>query len=474
MGQPDDKHPAYVEMLPVWETCRAAAQGQRAIRKGRTKYLPSLTGQSETAYQAYLQRASWFPAMGRTLEGLVGLAFRKDPVAEYPAGMEAWIKDITMSGKSIDGLARECVTETLKVRRIGLLIDHPPAIEAGQGASPTQAQVEKLGLRPYISIYKAEAIINWYAARIGNVTKLAQVFLTESYQTDDGEKTQVRELTIMDGTYRQIIWRRANDSASWEIHNTITPTKNSAVLTEIPFKFIGTEEPTGQIVDPPLEGLAELNVSHFCNSADYENGIHVAGLPTPVIIGADTVTDEQGNTSYTEVNLGANTCIMLPMGADAKFLQVEGSFEPLKDALQHKEELMALLGARIIAPEKRQAETAETTTVKKGAETSVLSELVGLVSTQLAQALQMVAEWGGLKGEVKYELNRDYVVSQMTPQEMDALLKALLAGKISHQTYFNCLVAGEVISEDQTFEDEKSQIEEDGPALGTMGDDDAE
>jgi hypothetical protein len=69
MIKPDDKHPT--NFLSVWKKYRDAVGGQRLIKKGAALYLKPLAGQiidkDTAAYEAYLDRASYFNAAGRTL-----------------------------------------------------------------------------------------------------------------------------------------------------------------------------------------------------------------------------------------------------------------------------------------------------------------------------------------------------------------------------------------------------------------------
>lgn len=459
-------------MAPVWKLCRDAAKGQRAIRAARDAYLPKLSGQTDTAYTAYLNRASWFPATGRTVEGMLGLVFRKDPVLTDSEALLPWLTDITLSGIDLVAMARKATEDVITVGRYGLLVDYPPAPETAPGAALTKAEAELAGLRPYITPYEAEAILNWEHTRINNRTVLSRVCLAESYLDLDGKPAiQIRELTIESGSYLQIVWRKTDKG--WDVHETIIPTKGNLAMTDIPFVFMGPEETTGDVSDPPIEGLAEVNISHFCNSADLENGAHISGLPTPIITGIDQMTDEAGNPM--EVHLGSSTAILLPSGAEAMFLQVgsEG-FASIENLMNRKEDQMAVLGARIIAPEKAAAETAQTTQTKKGSESSVLGDIARSVSNSITKALTIVGAWGGIAGEIKFELNRDYLMLRLTAPDITAIVAAWQGGAISDRTKFNAFKAGELIEEKVTFEDEQEEIESSGPPLGDLTDDPAD
>ena len=235
------QHSSYTEMKPVWQMCRDAATGQRAIHKGGEKYLDKLEGQSTEQYKKYLRRATFLGATGRTLEAMTGLIFRKAPAIELPTAMESWAQDIDLAGTTLEGMLNKAVTEVGKVGRGGVLVDHPPKRD-----DLTLEQARALSFRPYAAYYTAENIINWKFQRVGNVTKLAYVCLAENHD-DDPDKEQYRELELVDGLYQQNIWRENGEQYDLEV---IEPKMNGQRIADIPFFFLAPKEP-GQDIQPP-------------------------------------------------------------------------------------------------------------------------------------------------------------------------------------------------------------------------------
>ena len=56
----DTLHDQYKEYKPQWDKCRDAVEGEEAIKKEKTKYLPMIAGQDQQRYTGYLQRAFFF------------------------------------------------------------------------------------------------------------------------------------------------------------------------------------------------------------------------------------------------------------------------------------------------------------------------------------------------------------------------------------------------------------------------------
>lgn len=461
MKKPDDKNPGYTEYALVWTMCRDASTGQRAIHGGGVKYLPKLEGQSDDQFKAYKQRALYYNATGRTVEAMKGLTFRKKPFLDVPDKMKPWLADITMTGISFIGLAKKNMEEVLKVGRYGLLVDYPQAPALGDGASLTINDADLLDIRPYMVGYTAENILNWNNQRVGSKTILMDVFLNES--VDDPEyKAQVRQLTLQSGYYQQNVWLMDKKN-KWTLAKTITPLMAGRPLEWIPFWFSAAEESDGSIQNPPIEDMAYVNISHYQNSADLENGAHISGLPTPYITGIDT---------QTSINLGTGTVLNLPdVNSKVGFLEVETGFETLEKLMDRKENMLAALGARMIAPEKKAAEAAETAGIRRGGENSVLGDIAGTVEMALQQALSFMAKWAGLTGDVRFEINKDFLPMPMDASALTAWVKAWQSGAISEETFFEALQAGEVVGETLTFEHEQDRKAESPPPLGTMTND---
>lgn len=472
--KPDTTNAQYDEFFSTWETCRDASTGQRAVHKKAKKYLPALDEQTTEQYTKYLQRALYFNATGRTVDAMLGLVFRKKGTIKVPKAMESWLEDITMTGVSFEGFSKIAFEETLKVGRFGILIDMPTRPATPDNVEVTIAQAQAMNLRPFFVSYKTEAILNWEFARIGSKTYLINVFLQEDVD-DDMAATydkQVRQLTLASGYYQQIVWRRKKqdnqvaDSRTWESFEPTTPIKDGQPLDWIPFWFVAPKEGDADVQEPPIEDLAYINIAHYMNSADYENGLHLSGLPTPYATG---VNDPENKFKLA---IGSTTAVLFT-DPNSKFgyaqVGAEG-FKALENGMKAKEEMMAAIGARMIAPEKRAAETAETASIKKGSENSILAEFAGTIEKTLEQCLKWAADWQGLEGaEVDYELNKDYLPVPMDAQSLTALVKAWQSNAISQQTFFEAMQAGNVIPESRTFEEEKAFIDEAPPPLVDVG-----
>lgn len=444
-----------------WKKCRDAAEGQDAVHKAGTAYLPALTGQDAKAYAAFKSRTPFFNATQRTIDGLVGMVYRKYPTTTAPDAMAEILADLTLEGESADLVSKEFLHEVVTVGRVGALVEYP-RMEMGP---PTLAQASAMNLRPYVVEYKAEQIENWRMERVNNKNQPVMVKLRETVTEWDGyesgEIDQIRYLILEEGQYIQRLYRKPENGQEWaQWGPDIVPLRRGQPLDFIPFICFGPNELSLEVDKPPIMDLVEMNLSHYRTCADYENGAHFCGVPTPMLAGFQF--DEKDST----VALGGNAIVSAAPDAKWGFLEFTGQgLTSLKDLKTEKEAQMAALGSRMLAAEKKQAEAAETVQLRHAGEGAVLSSMAKTVSEGMTMLLQIVADWQGIAGEIDFELNSDFFDQQMSPQELTALFQVMQGGGMSKQTFFWNLKRGERVPDNVDYEDEQTMIETAAPMM---------
>lgn len=469
----DSEHPDYTKRKVQWEKLRDCNEGQEAIHAAGTKYLPKLSGQSDAEYKAYVNRTLFYGATARTIDGLTGMIFRKAPQIEVPEGLKKMIADVTLDGLDLTGFAEEVVEDVVEVGRCGILVDHP-ATPAGA----TQAQAEALNMRPFLKHYDAEAIFNWKTASRNNALVLTQVRLWEcapvgAGEFDDDERKQIRILDLNEaGQYRHRVFVKKKNpdpnGEQWELlpNSEVIPLKGGKPLNFIPFYFVGVKNGLPDAEKPPLIDLVNANLSHYLSTADLEHGAHFTALPTAVITGHQDETAE-GSTP-PEYRIGAATAWVFPNAeTQVQYLEFQGQgLGALEKRVEAKENYMAALGARMLAPEKRAAEAADTLNIRSSGETSVLASLAASAGQAIEDAVRFMAEWAGMSGTVTIKLNSDFVAVKMTAQELTALFQTYQGGGMAFADFLFNLKRGEIIQEDRTEEAIRSEIETANPFSG--------
>lgn len=445
-------HPEYDMYQEDWQRSRDAKAGQSTVHRMGTKYLAKLIGQDDGEYKAYVDRALFYEATGRTIDGLKGMLFRKNMQVEVN-GMADFLMDVTLDGEDINTFAKNCADEILTVGRVGILVDYPRI----DTLDMTAAQADMINSRPFFRMYKAETITNWRMGRVLNSGDLMEVRLKEviELETDEFEYKEIeqyRVLDIYDGYYRQRIYQKDKDR-KWQLIDEIIPLRNGTRMDYIPFVFIGVDGFNVNVCRPPLAGLVNVNFSHYKTTADLEHGAHFTGLPTAVIAG---VTD----TEDGEYRIGSTTAWAFSNpDTKASYLEFTGQgLGALEKLIQTKEDKMASLGAQMLTPSTRRNEAAETAGLRHLGEHSVMASISLSLADCINKLLEFAGDWMGLSPAI-VDINKDFMPTPISPQMLKELFVALQGGGISHQTYFEQLQKGEIIDADKTFEEEKAEIE---------------
>ncbi|MGH9339083.1 MAG: DUF4055 domain-containing protein [Acidobacteriota bacterium] len=443
----DTARPQYSSALQWWKRCRDASEGSDAIKEAGEDYLPRLSGQTDKEYQSYKDRALWYGFTARTVQALSGAIFRKDPEIAHPESLEPVIKDVTRTGSSLRMLAKTAVEDVILVGRMGLLVERP---QAGTAEN-----------RTYLAPYAAERIINWKTVRRGGQEILALVVLEELVEEDGADEFETEEITRYrvlrldeEDRYETQIWREKGDGHESKLVMTdsFRPIRGGERLDFIPFVFLGTSAVDPEIEKPPLLDLVDANLSHYRSSADLENGRHWTGFPSLALFGFDT---------EEEIKVGSSQALVSSqVGADGKFIEFTGQgLGALEKALQDKEQLMAVLGARMLEEKKSFAEASETHRIRQSGEISVLQSISHTLSEGLTKALGWLVWWEGMnEQDVSVALNSDFLDVALTAPEMTALMGLWQSQAISYDTFFFNLKRGEMMPESRTVEEEQQLI----------------
>jgi len=450
-------HPDYDRMVDKWSRVRACVAGQDAVHDAGERFLPSLKDQEAAEYNKYKLRADFFNSTWRIISALSGLLFRKPPVITVPAAVEPLLEDVTMSGISLHVFVQNVAIEALTTGRIGILVDYPP--QSVDGLSLAEAQ--KLNLRPAMQKYPAESIVNWKTQWIGNKTVLSMVVLSESTalpgdsEFEQKTETRYRVLDLFNNRYRVRVFRIDDNKEDEQVGTDLFPLMNGKPLDFIPFIFLGVDDTTPDVDDPPLIDLVDLNLSHYRLDADLKHGLHFTGLPQPWIAGYSP--ENNGEKLY----IGSSYAWTFPdPQTRAAYLEFGGQgLGPISEEKEKIEQRMAILGARLLSAEKKAVETAQTAQIHRAGENSILSAIAQTISIGMTTALRVFCQWAGSEEQdTGIELNREFMPPEMSPQELTSLVSAWQAGAFSMQVLFDQLQKVEIISTDLDLETMQEQI----------------
>lgn len=438
--------------LAHWKRVRDTIEGARAIRRGGRRYLRyEFIGQTDAAYKLYQDRVGWFPATSRTLDGYMGLVFRRRPVLDCTdKGFQELCEAITSDGLSIEQLSEKFVRETFTTNYTVGLVDMPKVQPRPDGGELTQADFEAQGIAPFIAIYPAQTVLQKPEfARVGGKRKMVRARLLE----DNGNT--VRELLLLNGIYTVRLHIKDEKTGQFVAQPDDVPKMAGKPLDVIPMVIITTsnaDEPTKGLLDE----IVELNHQHFRNQGMISSIHYWSSMPISYSVGVEEPDDGFPFYPGGHVNV--------PDAGDGNvefgFWEFEGKgLEGLERERKSLEGQMARAGARILAAEQAGTEAAETHMIRRASENATLAAATRSVSAKIEQLLQWAADWAGVTAPVKFQLNTDYLPRPMGAQEITAISAAWQAGLVSHETAWLSLRDGEVMPETLTYEMETKRLE---------------
>ena len=459
------RHPQYQLYYPVWTKTRDAVKGSVAIKDKRVLYLPvpdaedNIRASNTSRYRQYIKRAVFTNYTGRTKNALVGAAFRKEMEYELPPEIEHIHKNATGDGLGIEQLAKDQLSDLLETGRSFLLVDYPEA-----GSNMSAEEVEMYKLQPSIIPYTAEQVTNWQTSSIGGKSVLSLVVLAEDYNNSDDEfghdtMTQYRVLRLNEDGYSQQLYR--DDEPYTE---EVYPTKADGSKWEyIPATFVGSKNNDATIDDPPLADIADVNVAHYRNSADYEESCFITGQPT-LFITHSLSPDAWAEYNPQGIKLGARAGHVLGETGSATLLQPNAN-QLVMSAMEQKENAMVSIGARIIT-DRSGNETAEGARIRFASENSVLGDIVGNLNQALMDCLYWCGEFVGITGEFYVAINREFYDKSVDPQLIMSMVQLMDRSIISPQDIFDRVKAADIVKGDRVLEDVQDEVGDLSPLQG--------
>jgi hypothetical protein len=427
---------AYARASVAWDLPRSLMGGTTAMRlKGKT-YLPQEPGESNEAYDNRLSRTTLFNAFRKTVKDMTGKVFARPIVIgdDVPETLRSYCENIDLTGRHLNIFARDVFEDGMQSGISFIMADMPYA-------DPTATRRDDIvsGRRPYLVHIKAEDLIGWKTEIIGGKETLTQVRIRERITEDD-----------MTNPYQEkdVIQIRVLEPGRWytfrstEAERAYTPhAEGTTSLDFIPVAPVYINRMDFMLGSPPLEDLADLNVSHWQSQSDQRNILHVARVP--ILFGA-------GFDETATMVVGANT---MARSADpnAKLTYVEHSGAAIGAGQKDLEQIelqMQAMGLQLLVPKPGQTATGEARDEAK--ETSTLSMMAQALQDGLEQALGFMAQFEGLGADAGGSLlvNQDFGSVKVDGVELNVLMASTSGGLITHKTYLNELKRRGSLSED--------------------------
>lgn len=428
------RHPAYNDMINDWETCRDCKKGERAVKSRTVRYLPATSGMYEdgygsadalargnTDYKAYITRATFASYLERACDNYLGMLWHKEAQIDLPAKMEPLRDSCTRQHSSMLQLLREMHDELLTSGRLGLLADMPEGLT-------TEAL-------PYVTMYRAEKIINWDEGEDYQVSadSLNLVVLDESgvRRNTTFSYEYVNEFRVL-LLGSPDINEESNETAVYSaaiVLNTqgfssellFTPNYHGNLLHEIPFVFVNSKNLDACPEEPPQLALARKDLTIYRGEADYRQALSQQAQPTLVVAGETVDPNGKG----IRLGVGAVINISNPAG-HAEFIGPDPVGIPeMRAAIENDRREAELLSGQLTDTRSNDKESGSAQQIRMDGATVSLDTIAIEAALGLQTILRKIAVWIGADPEqVVVTANKEFSPKQLTPADLLALQNA--------------------------------------------------
>ena len=481
---------AYKDNIKKWELNRLLESSEITLKDNWKKhlYIPqswdthsplSIRRQNE-----FIDGAALFPALKRTLDGSLGLVFRKPTKVELVPGLEYLEDDADGNGRGVEQIAQQVVRENMLQGYGCIVVDF--AVN-DDGVKSKAADVAN-NVRSTMQVYAAESIRRVYTKKIGALSVVNQVVLSEEYEDTVDQftvetKTQFRVLKIDDdGLYVQEVYREASDvlggggsaaasrSSTYVLYSSHEPRNSQGKrLDYMPLYFFGAESNSPTPCGSPSYDLSRMNAKHLEYSAMRNESIRQLAPTMFVFPGENFDYDQFAEDNPQGLTMGGYNAYMPGSGGSASIIQAAANDAAVEE-MRHLESLMLQAGALLVTDATSSVST-ETTIIQRSTESSVLGMIVRNSERCIQDAFNAVADFEGAQEGSTVDINNEFFPRSLTAQDRAQWAQEVMMGLVTSTEYRDALVKGGHLPESALEEEIYINTDESSDAVGDVADD---
>lgn len=445
----------YQNWRMIWLAIRHAMIGEVEIKKHGQDYLPRPEGMDDDQYSAFLDRAVFYNMVYRTVTGLTGSIYRRDPrLLRAGPKLTELTKRISKDGLSLKLFAKIISQEMLSVGRYGVLAD--------KSASGSETA------KPYLAGYTCENILDWTTTEIDGRDEFDYILLREFvcdrrlYQFEGEEAkpntsygqlyTVYRVLRLIWNDfdqrweYRQEVYNRPNaDADMTETPEVFVPMIFGVPMTRIPFRFFNATTNLGEIEKPPILDILTLNLSHYKTYAQLEHGRFYTANPVYWV---------SGSQEEDEYHIGPSVVWEVGTNEKAGLIEFNGhGLKSLENALLSKETQVASLGGRLLGDSNTAGQSDNQVKIKDRNEQSLLLNVTTVINENFTDLLIILANWMNEQSpNLEFRVNQDFLIDAAAAREFRAITMMYQAGILPIEVIYEYFLKADVIPEYVTLE----------------------
>lgn len=451
---------AYTKLRQLWDLIDDLMGGTLTMRNAGTVWLPMETKEEHDRYQIRLSRSILFEALKDTVSRLADKPFKK-PVSfegELPAKLKFLEKRVDRSGTSLTKFAGNGFTHGEKYGSVYIFVDMPKIADA---KNVNVAEAEQEALTPYFTLLHPRTVVSKiYGPDEYGRERLTRVRMVYESLVENSNFEEEKVKCV------KIVWLDSSDPAHVVVRWKILEKKNQATsysetssgdmdideipLVEVPFTDEDTHWP-----EPPLIGLAWLNLRHWQSGSDQANILRIARTGMLLLRGLST------DDMKKDIVFGPNYVFKTTNDkAEGKFIEYAGtSIEAGERDLKDTETRMELFGLTpLIRNTARVAATSRS--IDEGKSESKAESWARKLGEGLTRAVQIAAKWTNsvLPDDFKVKIFSSFGISLFNQAELTALETAVARGGLTDTTFLRELQRRAVLDEDLNIEQEVKSL----------------
>ncbi len=426
--------PDYDDHLPEWLMMDDALEGECAIKRN-DRNLPKPSGMVEAEkldgqgnaylYANYRDRAQYEHWVRDALRSMMGLVSRLIPEIKLPSGMQDLEENATADGFGLNQLFFRMVRQAVSHGRVPLVVN-----------------VDDSG-EPYFSTYATRNAINWKVGSMGGRQDLTLSVFVEFRDNQEDEydhdcKRVYRVFKLLDGVCHTSVL--GEDGAVLEELRPLGTVNNDNRLVRgleyLPVIYCGSTDNSPGVDEVPLLTMARAALKSYQLSADYFTALHQTSHPQPWVSGLDDEVELSVTGPSAAWDLGRN--------GSCGYLEFQGAgIEAVRRAMDDQKNAALEAGAKVM--DASGTESGEARKTRQNDQHATLHSIVITVAAAIEQGLRYAAEWTGYNpDDVTFTVKPEFIIPDVDAQVLAELQKAVAAGGISWDTYWQYLTTGKL------------------------------
>jgi len=471
----EEKHPDFENQVEKYELWQDLYDGGDSVEKKSQSalisidttaskrintYLPQHAYESDAQYEIRKDRATYRNFAKPVTGVFLSAVWRKPPKRELPPVLDTLIEDVDLQGNSANQFFKEQDKQAgVKGVRF-ILVDSTKAPEGSE--IKTEADSKALNLRPYFVYVDALNLIDWGFKRNESTGAYELEYIVIEETEDEAQGPFLGHRS----TKKYRIWTRTG----WELWASVEGDMVGGKATTAP-ELMETGMHTLGVVPivpcysnrkKPMVGLScfsevdSLMKRIYRRDSELDKSLFDAAVPLLITIG---LTQDDIDNFVRASSNGLN--IPEPSG-DAKYVEPAGSaFDATRQAIQDDERSIREIVLRIMRPDSKVAESAESKKLDRQQLDNQLSNFSQNCEDAEKKCWELAMKWMGGTGDIEISYNRDFDSDQIAADVIKIFQDLRVSGDISRETLWKILEQAERLPPGFDADTEAEMINED-------------